>query len=81
MESSRGISLCLKKNNYNNITSCFSHPVLFSLGIQICGITPGHLAKQGLLKDCPDGLLTLQESRWFLIMPYSQLDAPQLANN
>lgn len=30
---------------------------------------------------CPHSLLTLQQSRWFLIKPLSQLDAPQLASH
>lgn len=30
---------------------------------------------------CPDRLLTLQESRWFLIIPYSKQDAPQLVSH
>lgn len=82
-------SLCINRHepqlhfSSSNIclhTKCIvSNNPLFSssAGIQMCPVASGCLGKPGLFRDCPDGFLTLQESRWFLIMPCSQLFASQ----
>lgn len=61
--------------------SIVGNPNGFSVAIQMCYNALRRPGKQGCYAMCPDSLLTLQESRWFLIIPHSKLDAPQLASH